>query len=351
MSVPPCPDNELPIPFATAMLTAGKALGIAYAATVTCIPGRNALPDFPIIDAHVHLYDPANLPYAWLAGVPPINKAHLPADFDRLTAPVKVDGIVFVEVDVDDPRHLDEARLVEKIGRGRPAHPGIVAGMPLERGVVDRGRHRRIREAAACPRRPPPDPEARRRAGLVPQSGFRRGGEAPAEIRLQLRPLHLPHADGATRSSWCGSAPDVSFILDHIGKPGIKDGLTQPWRSEMRELAELPNVICKISGVVTEADHKTWTYDHVAPYVAHSIESFGFDRVAFGGDWPVSELATRYARLGWGRRPGACGRERGREAEALPRQRDPLLSHVTHRAGHAARRRSPGDGRRAADTP
>ena len=53
-------------------------------------------------------------------------------------------------------------------------------------------------------------------------------------------------------------------------------------------------MICKISGVVTEADHKTWTHDQVAPYIAHSIETFGFDRVAFGGDWPVSELAARY---------------------------------------------------------
>jgi L-fuconolactonase len=89
--------------------------------------------------------------------------------------------------------------------------------------------------------------------------------------------------------------PDVSFMLDHIGKPGIREGLTQPWRSEMRDLAALPNVECKISGVVTEADHKSWTYDQVAPYVAHAIETFGFDRVAFGGDWPVSELATPYA--------------------------------------------------------
>ena len=86
--------------------------------------------------------------------------------------------------------------------------------------------------------------------------------------------------------------PEVSFILDHIGKPGIKAGIREPWWSQMQELAELPNVICKISGVVTEADHKTWTYDQVAPYVARAIECFGFDRVAFGGDWPVSELAT-----------------------------------------------------------
>jgi L-fuconolactonase len=66
--------------------------------------------------------------------------------------------------------------------------------------------------------------------------------------------------------------------------------------TELKRLAELPNVSCKISGVVTEADHATWTEKDVAPYVAHAIETFGFDRVMFGGDWPVSELATRYQR-------------------------------------------------------
>jgi L-fuconolactonase len=92
------------------------------------------------------------------------------------------------------------------------------------------------------------------------------------------------------------SCPDVSFVLDHIGKPGIRAGLREPWWSEMRELAREPNVWCKISGVVTEADHAAWTEEEVAPYVAHAIECFGFGRVMFGGDWPVSELATTYAR-------------------------------------------------------
>jgi L-fuconolactonase len=62
----------------------------------------------------------------------------------------------------------------------------------------------------------------------------------------------------------------------------------------MKELAALPNVDCKISGVTTEADHKNWTREQLKPYVAHSIEAFGFDRVMYGGDWHVSELAGSY---------------------------------------------------------
>jgi L-fuconolactonase len=88
----------------------------------------------------------------------------------------------------------------------------------------------------------------------------------------------------------------VRFVIDHIAKPGIRAGLSEPWRTQMRTMAAEPNVVCKISGVVTEADHAAWTYDQVAPYIAHTIECFGFSRVMFGGDWPVSELATNYPR-------------------------------------------------------
>jgi L-fuconolactonase len=88
--------------------------------------------------------------------------------------------------------------------------------------------------------------------------------------------------------------PEVSFILDHIGKPGIKDGLTEPWKTHIRELGQLPNVKCKLSGVTTEADHAHWTRDQLRPYIDHAISSFGFDRIMYGGDWPVSELAGKY---------------------------------------------------------
>ncbi len=88
--------------------------------------------------------------------------------------------------------------------------------------------------------------------------------------------------------------PEVSFVLDHIGKPGIAHGLREPWRSQMSALAELPNVACKLSGVVTEADHAAWTPADIEPYVAHAIECFGFDRVMYGSDWPVSDLTHAY---------------------------------------------------------
>jgi len=212
---------------------------------------------------------------------------------DRLTAPVKVDGIVFVEVDVDDPRYLDEARWVEKTAESDPRVRGMVAGMPLEKGVSIESD---IAEYSKLPRAR----GVRRLIQKHSEPGWCLRPDFVAAVKLLPKyrlsfDICIFHPQMRDTIELVRRCPDVSFILDHIGKPGIKDGITQPWRSEMRELAELPNVICKISGVVTEADHKNWTYDGVAPYVAHSIETFGFDRVAFGGDWPVSELAARYA--------------------------------------------------------
>jgi L-fuconolactonase len=88
--------------------------------------------------------------------------------------------------------------------------------------------------------------------------------------------------------------PEARFVLDHIGKPAIRDGLHEPWRQHMRELAAFENVGCKISGVATEADHKNWTRKQLKPYIDHAIEVFGFDRVMYGGDWHVQELAIGF---------------------------------------------------------
>src|SRR5690606_33950776 len=90
--------------------------------------------------------------------------------------------------------------------------------------------------------------------------------------------------------------PDVSFVLDHIGKPDIKAGSLDPWRGELRELAAMKNVWCKLSGLATEADHAGWTPADLRPYLDHVVACFGFGRVMFGGDWPVSTQATDFPR-------------------------------------------------------
>ena len=202
-------------------------------------------------------------------------------------------NLVFVEVDVAEGRHLDEAVWVEHAARHDSRVQAIVAAMPLERGAAAEP------DVAAFARMPLARGVRRLIQGHVDEPGWCLRPEFVAGVKLlatydlgfEICIYHPQMADAIELVRRC---PEVRFILDHIGKPGIRDGLREPWWSQMRELARLPNVICKVSGVVTEADHDSWTYDQVAPYVAHAIECFGFDRVAFGGDWPVMELATRY---------------------------------------------------------
>jgi L-fuconolactonase len=88
--------------------------------------------------------------------------------------------------------------------------------------------------------------------------------------------------------------PDIAFVLDHIGKPDIKHQLLEPWAKELTTLSEFSNVCCKISGVITEADHEHWSKEDLKPYLDHVIQCFGFDRVLYGGDWPVVTLAGEY---------------------------------------------------------
>jgi L-fuconolactonase len=88
--------------------------------------------------------------------------------------------------------------------------------------------------------------------------------------------------------------PGVNCILDHIGKPNIKGGGLVPWRSEIRELAQFPNLYCKVSSLATEADHKSWTIEQLRPYADCIFEHFGFERTIFAGDWPVSSQAASY---------------------------------------------------------
>jgi L-fuconolactonase len=106
----------------------------------------------------------------------------------------------------------------------------------------------------------------------------------------------ISHSQLANTIKLVAQCPNVQFILDHIGKPDIKNHLLDPWRAEMKTLASFPNVWCKVSGLVTEADHQQWTRDDLKPYIDHVISCFGFDRVIYGGDWPVAYQATDYPR-------------------------------------------------------
>ena len=109
---------------------------------------------------------------------------------------------------------------------------------------------------------------------------------------LLPRPKHLPYIPRVL-----DAVPDLRTVVDHIAKPFIPEGIFEPWLSDLKRVAEIPGVHCKVSGMVTEADTDNWNPDALTPYVANVIEMFGYDRLMFGSDWPVCTLAGTYEQV------------------------------------------------------
>jgi L-fuconolactonase len=104
-----------------------------------------------------------------------------------------------------------------------------------------------------------------------------------------VRPQHLPYVLQVLEQ-----VPNLRAVIDHIAKPLIAEQQFEPWQLQMSAIAQHENVYCKLSGMVTEADHANWTPAHLKPYVAHVVSCFGTDRVMYGSDWPVCLLAATY---------------------------------------------------------
>ena len=257
--------------------------------------------DFPIIDSHIHLLDQKRFGYAWSNGAPALKRDWTPDDLAASARPYEIEGLVFVEVDVDMPQYLDEAEWVDELaGRDRRVL-GAVVCLPLERGRAIEPEIEQVAKLASVRgvRRliqNQPDPD------YVLQPGFLEALRLLPQYGLSFD-VCIFHAQAANTLKMMRACPEVAFVLDHIGKPAIKMGLLDPWRQHIREMAALPNVVCKLSGVTTEADHRGWTRDQLRPYIDHVVECFGPDRILYGGDWPVSELAGSYlqwlATLDW----------------------------------------------------
>lgn len=253
------------------------------------------MPDFPIIDAHLHLYDTRVMEYPWMREAPSLERPHLMADFDAARGGVALESAIFVEVDVAPGQHLREVAFVAGLAASDPRIAGIVAHLPMDRGAETA----RDLEALRA------EPLVRGVRHLIQGHRQEKGWALREDFVAGVQSL-APHGlsfdiciyaeQMAEATALVDRCPDTAFILDHLGKPDIRGGRLDPWRSEIAELARRPNVVCKISGLATEADHAAWTEEELLPYLDHAIACFGFDRVLFGGDWPVSTLATDYAR-------------------------------------------------------
>ncbi|HCN10673.1 MAG TPA: amidohydrolase [Lentisphaeria bacterium] len=249
------------------------------------------MPEFPITDTHVHLAGKDALQYAWLEDNGALSGTYELANYDIACGDIDVGSIVFMECGGEP--YANEVEWVMTLAEQDPRVKGILARIPIEEGepIVPTLEAWAVNPLVKGVRRLIESEDVE----FCLQQAFIDGVNLLPQFGLSFD-ICINHRHLANVLKFVAQCPDVQFILDHIGKPGIRDGLFEPWKSEIRQLAEFPNVTCKVSGVVTEAHHNSWTRDDVRPYVEHVIECFGFDRVTYGSDWFVQTLASTYPR-------------------------------------------------------
>jgi L-fuconolactonase len=252
------------------------------------------MPNFPIVDTHLHIWDLKRLSYPWLASVPSLNRDHLIEEYRKACGSVQVAKMVFLQCEADFALFQEEADWVTEVAAIDPRIRGIVPWAPLEKGAAAEAELARLASNPLIKGiRRIIQFEADQEFCLKP--GFVRGVQLLARHGLSFD-LCINHKQLGNTLKLVQQCPNVKFIMDHIAKPDIKAGLLDPWRAEMRELAKFPNVWCKLSGLANEADLQKWTAADLRPYIDHVVDCFGFDRTIFGGDWPVATLATDYPR-------------------------------------------------------
>lgn len=251
------------------------------------------MPDFPIVDTHVHLWKPGGaVGYSWLAGEDRLNRPFLLADHAEASAGLDIEAMVFLECDVDPGGELAEAEWVAGLAETEPRLKAIVAKAPLERGEAVRADLEKLAEIPLLRgiRRiyqSEPDHDFPLRPGFV--AGVRTLADFGLSFDICINWRYM---DATIR--FAEQVPEVSMVLDHIGKPDIRGGNIEPWASQMKRLAALDHVSCKLSGVATEANHDNWTREELRPYILAALDAFGPERCMFGGDWPVATLAIGY---------------------------------------------------------
>jgi L-fuconolactonase len=241
------------------------------------------------IDAHHHVWDLAVRDQPWTAGIAPLRRTF---PFDELRPQLNragIDATVLVQT-IAVPEETPEFLV---LAAAYPEVRGVVGWVDLTADDVS-ARLDALRSGPGGEHlvgiRHPVQGEADPRWLLRPDVG--RGLQAVAGAGLVYDLLvtegQLPAAIDAVRRH-----PDLRFVLDHAGKPLIAAGELEPWRANIRTLAQLPNVTVKLSGLLTEAT-PSWTVDDIRQYTDHVVDSFGPTRMMFGSDWPVSTLRAAY---------------------------------------------------------
>jgi L-fucono-1,5-lactonase len=246
------------------------------------------------VDAHHHLWDPARATYPFLTDdLAVIRRRFDPDDLAPLLEANGIDRTIVVQArgDIAETRDLLATAAVTPfiggvVGWVDLTDPGVADSIAELRAGVGGDRLLGIRHQVQD------EPDAAWLARPDVRQGIRAVGAAGLAYDLLIRPREMPVALATVRA-----LPDVRFVIDHLAKPPIASGVVEPWADLLRPFGAAPNVWCKVSGLVTEADWVSGRPEDLVPFVAQALETFGPDRLMFGSDWPVCLLAASYEQV------------------------------------------------------
>ncbi len=245
-----------------------------------------------VVDTHAHFWDVERFDYPWIEVGSPFHRVFDLADYQRASVEVPVERMVFVECDAHSRCSVAEAEWVAGLATIDPRIQAIVARVPL----LDDDVLTRLDAIAAIPLvRGVRDNIQGHEPGFALRERFVEGVAEVARRGLHFE-LCLKHHQLDETIELVRRCPQARFVLDHCAKPDIAAGVREPWRVQIAKMGALPNVVCKISGLVTEADWMNWKAEEVLWYARAAAEAFGPERIMFGSDWPVNEVAGGYMR-------------------------------------------------------
>ena len=269
-----------------------------------------------VVDAHHHLWDLDVRDQDWITGLAlaPLRRNFLLDDYRHLSEAHGIATSVVVQT-VTVPGETPE---LLALAAGSDLIAGVVGWADLTApDIADRiaalaelpGGAKLVGLRHQVQREPDPDwltrPDVRRGLAAVAQAGL--------VYDLVITSGQLGQAIRAA-----AAVPDLRFVLDHLGKPPIASGRTEPWAADLRRLAALPNTVAKLSGLVTEADWRLWQVADLRPYAEVALDAFGPARLMFGSDWPVCTLAASY--------PDVLAAARDVTADLSPAERKDVFS-------------------------
>lgn len=285
--------------------SAAAAVAVSLHETVDAAVS-NATADIPIVDTHQHLWDLSQVQPPWLSGAPKIlSQTYGLTEFAKATEGLNVVQAVYMEVDVAPEDQVKEADTLLEICRNRrgPTVAAVISGRPGQESFAPYIRRYAKEKEIKGVRQVLHAETAEKAMCLKPQfvASVKLLGDLGLSFDLCMRPGEL--SDGLALAKQC---PGTRFIVDHCGNadPAVflkgQAASDQPahdpqkWRDDIKALADQDNVICKISGIIARAPKGVPYADALAPIVNHCLDSFGPDRVVFGGDWPVCLLGGSY---------------------------------------------------------